>query len=173
MADIKLNPANPTSLISQFESGERKRIPMTLPKAKLSAPDIPGYHLHWFADRQGGARIMQALQAGYEFVNGDEVGPQDFGLGNDVSKNGNTDLGSRISIVGGKGDTGGAERLYLMKIKQEWWEEDQKGLTDRNDQIMNTIKRTGIKADGESATDASRRYVKTADLRTNNRKSIS
>lgn len=169
------NPANPApSLIDQFASGERKRIPMTLPKLKLSVPDIPGYHLHWFADRAGGGRIIQALHAGYEHVDMAEVAMQEFGLGSDASRTRNDDLGTRISVIGGKGEGNTVERMYLMKIRQEWWEEDQKGLEERNNSIMDTIKRTGVKADGEKETDSSKRYVKTAEMRTSvGRKSAS
>lgn len=175
MSEIVLNPKPAVepppppkaqfSRIEEFEMGTRKRVPMTLPKSRLSVPDIPGYHLYWFADRQGGGRLIQAMNAGYEFVEQTEVLLQEFGLGNDVSQNRNDDLGSRISIIGGAGEGGAVERLYLMKQRQEWWEEDQKALEGRNQSIMDTIKRTGIKSDGEKPVDAQNRYVKTADIR--------
>lgn len=152
------NPANAPTVSAP--RAERKRIPMSLPRAKLSVPKIPGYHLHWIADRQG--RLMQAIQAGYEFVSETEVGIQDFGLGNDASRTANTDMGTRVSVIGGAGmDPGTTERLYLMKQKEEWWKEDQKVLQERNQSVMQSIKREGIPAEGQ---DNSQRYVKKADF---------
>jgi hypothetical protein len=51
MSEIKpINPSNRSA------SPERKRIPMAVPVQKLSVPDIPGYHLHWFQGDAGPAR---------------------------------------------------------------------------------------------------------------------
>lgn len=156
--DATSNPANAPTPAAP--ASERKRIPMSLPKAKLGVPKIPGYHLHWIADRQG--RLMQAVQAGYEFVTEAEVGIQDFGLGNDASRTANTDMGTRVSVIGGAGmDPGTTERLYLMKQKEEWWKEDQKVLQERNQSVMQSIKRDGLPAEGQ---DNSQRYVKKADF---------
>lgn len=130
------NPAN-------SEKNERTRIPMSIPQQKLAVPDIPGYHLHWF--NGNASRIQQALRAGYEFVDPSEVDVTNTGLADDVSKSGNSDMGSRVSIISGN-DTdvdGSVPRLYLMKIRQEFWEEDQKTLEDRNEQIAATLRGGG------------------------------
>lgn len=123
---------------------ERTRIPMSLPVLKLSVPDIPGYHLHWM--RGDPARIMQAQRAGYEFVEQDEVNVVNTGLADDAGSNGSTDLGTRVSLsAGGDVDAQGQpERLYLMKIKQEWWEEDQSVLADKNEQLAAVMRGEGV-----------------------------
>jgi len=118
----------------------RSRIPMSLPVQKLAVPEIPGYHLHWM--RGDAARIMQAQRAGYTFVSQEEVELANVGIANDAEESGNTDMGTRVSIVsGGDLDSGGQpERLYLMKLPQEHWEEDQKVLADRNEGIAEALR---------------------------------
>lgn len=59
------------------------------------------------------ARLSQAVDAGYEFVESDEQ------LG-DVRVAEGTTLGARVAKPVGNGVTG-----YLMRIKQEWYDETQ------------------------------------------------
>lgn len=93
---------------------------------------IPGYHLYIFNDTPG--RIQQAQQSGYEFVTPDEVG----GATNNVVDR-NTDIGDKVRYLVGTND-GEPLYAYLMKIKQEWFDEDQKELQKRNDQTDAAIK---------------------------------
>jgi len=136
MQAVKDNVANPI----QTTMPERERIPMSLPLLKLAVPDIPGYHLHWM--RGDAARIAQATRAGYEFVDADEVNVTNTGLADDASQSGNSDLGSRVSVLGGStpDQQGQPERLYLMKIRQEWWEKDQAALGDKQEAMANTLR---------------------------------
>lgn len=150
MSELKtLNPANRSS------GAERKRIPMSVPVQKLSVPDIPGYHLHWFNGTP--ERINRALEGGYEFVEETETKVNDAGLGGTSTRTGNTDLGSRVSVVGGSeiGWDGQPVRLVLMKIKQEWYEEDQKLVEQRNQQVIDTL----LGGRQESGGDSTNRYV--------------
>lgn len=128
------SPAN----VRETRVTEATRVPMSLPELKLYVPDIPGYHLHWFR----GARTARAMQAGYEFVDPLEVTLVNTGLADDASKSGNSDLGSRVSVVAGDADpaNGGVERLYLMKIRQEWHEQDMAALEAKNEQIAAAIR---------------------------------
>lgn len=139
---------------------EATRIPMSLPKQQLEVPEIPGYVMQWFADRPG--LISRARAAGYEFVGQDEVMVNNFGLAADVLQTGNTDLGNQISIHGGTNESGGSERLYLMKIRQEWWEKDQKVIADRNEAVAAAIRggELGVGEGGETRADFGKRYVK-------------
>lgn len=128
------NPAN-----SLVRRGEGSRIPMSLPILKLDVPEIPGYHLHWM--RGDAARLNQAQRAGYTFVEQDEVDLVATGLADDANASGNTDLGTRVSIsAGGNDEQGQNQRLYLMKLPLEYWEEDQKALEDRNEQIAAALR---------------------------------
>jgi len=134
--DIK----NPANSVREDRRERAARVPMSLPTQKLAVPDIPGYHLHWMIGTP--SRIQQALKAGYEFVDPEETEVNNFGLADDASKSGNTDMGSRVSVLAGSdaGESGQGDRLFLMKIKQEWWEEDQKVLEQRNEQVAATLR---------------------------------
>lgn len=127
------NPAN----VPTKEKAERQRIPMSLPVQKLATPELPGYHLHWM--RGDAARIAQAQAAGYEYVEQDEVNMNRIGLGDGDNSSGHTDLGSRVSIIGGS-EGGAVMRLYLMKLRQEWWDSDQEVQAKNSDRIAEQIR---------------------------------
>lgn len=95
---------------------------------------IPGYHLYFFNDEPG--RIQAALDAGWEFVSPEEVGYASTNV-----TNRNVDLGARVSVVGGKNDQGQSVQQVLLKIRQEWWEEDQADIQRRNDQTDASIRK--------------------------------
>lgn len=146
------NPANEYGTTT-----ERNRIPMSVPKQSLEVNEIPGYVMYWFADRPG--RIQRAQAAGYEFVDPSEVTINNGGFANDVLQSGNSDLGAKISVVGGRGDNGQAERLYLMKIKREWWEKDQEAVEVRNEAVAAAIRGGAITGGaGELSDDKQHRY---------------
>ena len=143
---------------------EKKRIPMNLPMQKLQVPEIPGFHLHWM--RGDAQRIQQAKNAGYDFVRPDEVDVTSISLGGDATKNGNSDMGDRVSVVaGGVGDDGQAIRLYLMKQPLEYYMEDLKIVEQRNESVAQALTaqyRQGLiggRAEGESLEDAEQRYI--------------
>lgn len=154
----QVNPANvpeKASLVAE----ERRRIPMSLPLQKLQVPAMPGYHLYWM--RGTADRIAQAQRAGYEFVSEDEVSLNQSLVGGDAKVSGNTDLGSRVSVIAGGRDFdghGNPVRLYLMKIKEEWWLEDQKVLQDRNEQVAESLRGPGLGSENESPEDRIARY---------------
>lgn len=150
---MAITPINPASRSS---GAERKRIPMSVPVQKLSVPDIPGYHLHWF--RGTPDRVERALAGGYEFVDEAETEVNDAGLGGTSTRTGNTDLGSRVSVLAGSeiGADGQPVRLLLMKIKQEWYEEDQKLVEERNESTIDMLLGGSQSAGGG---DGSNRYV--------------
>lgn len=152
-----VNPANKAGSEAQVK---RARIPMSLPTLKTEVPDLPGYHLHWMSGTP--QRLAQAQRAGYEFVQMEEIQLANVPLGGDALDQGSTDMGGRVSIVaGGVGEDGQASRLYLMKLKEEFWLEDQSRLQARNDSIADALTAglTGAGAQGESADDVQRRYV--------------
>jgi hypothetical protein len=157
-----LNPANS----SARKVDDATRIPMSLPRLMLEVPGIEGYVLHWFADRPG--RVSRALQGGYEFVSPEEVQLNNFGFANDMMADGNTDLGSRISVHGGTSDTGGAERLYLMKIRQEWYDKDMALREQATDRVVSALRAGDVGAEKAPAN----RYAKNTDnLFTRNKRS--
>jgi hypothetical protein len=138
MSDMRTRtaPGRPANLVERALA-ERKRVSMSAPRQKLSLPDIEGYHIHWINDYPG--RLAQAQEAGYEFVDPSEVSVN----GEHISP-GSSDLGSRVSIVVGRGEAGGGLRAYAMKIKQELYEEDQAALQERNDKVDEAIRRARL-----------------------------
>ena len=157
-----VNPAN--SRVT-----EDNRIPMSLPQLMLQVPEIEGYVMHWFADRPG--RISRALAAGYEFVQPDEVKINNFGLAADLMESGNTDLGTRVSVHGGRGENGGSERLYLMKVRQEWYDKDMTLREEASDKVVQALRQGLTGAEREKLGDAAKRYARdTSNLFTKTRR---
>jgi len=136
MEKLKANPANTAGRTA----AERKRIPMSVPVQRLEVPEIPGYHLYWF--RGDAARIQRALQAGYEFVDEQETQTNAVALGSDSAASGNTDMGSRVSVIAGDeiGFDGQPTRLILMKIRQELHEEDMAITAQANEKVAASLR---------------------------------
>ena len=155
MEPNKVNPANAAGK----SNAERKRIPMSVPVQRLEAEEIPGYHLHWFQGTP--ERISRALDGGYEFVDPTEMKINNVSLGGDSAISGNTDMGSRVSVLSGQeiGKDGQPTRLILMKIKQEWYEEDQKTAEQRSAQVAQALTAGSFGSEKEVSGDAARRYV--------------
>lgn len=153
---------NPATAAAPTNAAARKRIPMSIPQRKLEVPEIEGYHLHWFL----GTNIARAQQGGYEFVEEKDVSINNRSVATDATLSGNADLGSRVSVISGAGANGQPESLYLMKIKEEWWREDQQVLEARNQQIMDAIYRSkeGLATAEDRAVDKGSKYVKTASV---------
>ena len=134
------NPANPP----HQEAGERiNRIPFANSMPRFQVDEIPGYHLHWFNED----RVNRAKQAGYELVRPSEAKLNGRSIGTSV---GNTDLGDCVSVVGSPGQ--GTQRTVLMKLKEEWWREDQAALRARNARVAGSIfgsEAAGVRVDDQ------------------------
>ena len=113
-------------------------------EAKLSVrKEIPGYHLHVFTDT--GGRIQDALDTGYEFVTPDEVGGVSENV---ISRNG--DLGDRVRYLVNPRAEGTEQYGYLMKIREEWYEEDQANLQAKNNRIDAAIRKGKVSGEDPS-----------------------
>ena len=132
METSKPNVASPAP---KQKTPERKRIPMSVALRKLEVPELPGYHLHWFLE----SRVPRAIQGGYTLVQDGEVPINQRSVGTDSLISGNGDLGGGVKIVGGTAEGGGAEYLVLMKIPQEWFDEDQAALRNRHNDTIGSI----------------------------------
>jgi len=146
---IKTNPANPLPVVEARATP--RRIPMSVPSLKLAVPEIPGYHTHWFKAEN----VPRALQAGYVFVDRDETATQFAELAGGE----NQDMGTRVSAYAGHefDMQGQPQRLYLMKLLNEHWEEDQRTLEGRSEQMLDALRR-GLPAN-EGGVDNSHRYI--------------
>lgn len=94
-----------------------ERKPFGAAEQQLAYPPIAGFRLYWFNDTPG--RVERAKQAGYEHVQ-DERGP--------VARN------------VGRGEGGGGQRAYLMKIPQQWYWEDMAAAEDLHSAKMQDIR---------------------------------
>lgn len=131
---------------------EKTRIPMSTRTGRLAVPDLEGFHLHW----AHASRVERMLKAGYEFVEVGEVEVNNMDLAGDMGASGNTDLGSRVSISAGTDVDSG--RLYLMKIRQEWRDQDLERMEQANEVIAAGIRGGTIGANGPG--DQSNKYLK-------------
>jgi len=112
-------------------------------EAKLGVrQQIDGYHLHIFTD--AGSRVQEALDGGYEFVSPIEVGGVSENV---VSRNG--DLGERIRYLVNPRAEGTEQFGYLMKIRQEWYEEDQAEFQVKNNRIDAAIRNGKVTGDNQ------------------------
>ena len=151
------NPANEI----QIKVTDQTRLSAAAPVRQLEVPEIPGYRLYWFVDRPG--RISWAQRVGYEFVTDEEMQLSNRQLGSDQTLDGNQNLGSRISLYGDTDAQGNPLNLYLMKIRQEWYDKDRKVQEASSEAIVATLKRGMIGAENDTAADASKRYTKGAE----------
>lgn len=156
MAIEATSPANKAP-----DSAARRRIPMSTPRQKLSVPEIPGYHLHWM--RGTPERIQQALEGGYEFVDAKETSTNNFSLGGNATKEGSTDMGTRVSVLAGGDDLGeGGQplRLYLMKIREEWHQEDTLAQGEHSERLRAALRAGKMGAEKDTSPgDTAARYV--------------
>ncbi|MBT9139119.1 MAG: hypothetical protein DDT31_01700 [Syntrophomonadaceae bacterium] len=156
--ETKVNPANEVE-ISAFPKNFQ---PMSSIAQKLEVPEKPGFHRRWIRSDPG--RIAKAQRAGFRFVNYDEVGLTNFDLGGDAKNSGNTDLGTRVSVISGDTAdfTGQVGRLYLMECPMEFYEASRKIIEERNDSVAGALRngRVGLGEGGESYDDVTKRYTK-------------
>jgi len=120
----------------RLDSGvERKRNIFNGTEGKLTIEHvIEGFHLHIFNDTPG--RIANAQAGGYAFVSPDEVGGT---RENVVSRN--TDIGDKVRFLVGRSEDGKEPAYaYLMKIKQDWYDEDQNAIQAKVNETDDAIR---------------------------------
>lgn len=83
----------------------------------ISGEKDPSYHYRFVNDT--GSRIANFQAAGYEFVNDTELSVGDSRVSD------STDMGSSKRVISNDGTTS-----YLMRIKKEFYEEDQAAKAD-------------------------------------------
>lgn len=154
----KKNPANGKV---EFPKGFR---PMTTATLRLEVPQKDGWHRHWF--RGTPERIARARQAGYMFVEKDELEEEgvvnSFDLAGDSDAMGSTDLGTRVSVISGDdidAKSGQPGRMYLMQCPEEYYEEAQRIVDSRNDDIATALRGGMAGSEQESGVDKNNRYV--------------
>lgn len=133
---------------SREKEGRQRRVPLGAPELKLSVPQAEDDkdHVYRFINDTTG-RLQRAVAGGWEYV-------EDSMFVGSGSESGDSDADSRISRVVGKQANGEPLIAYLMKIKREWYEEDQDKKQSAIDEVENTIKHGHF---NEKAEDA--RYI--------------
>jgi hypothetical protein len=108
-----------------------RRNSIGVPRLTLAVTDeIPGHHLCWMNDD---GNVQNALDSGYEFVTRGETE-----LANGVSPQ-NTDMGDKIRQKVGTTQQGDVLYAFLMKIKNEWHEEDMAEIEKQNKMVEDAI----------------------------------
>lgn len=94
----------------------------------------PGYVYRFVND--AGDRVQQFLDAGYELVDAKAVRVGDKRVNSSAGE------GSKAQVSVGAGD-----KAMLMRIREEWYKEDQLAKQEHVNQLENTIKQNAGKAD--------------------------
>ena len=111
-----------------------ERIPFGGRRSKLQVSEnIPGYVLRWVNDVDG--RIHDAQKGGYEFVLKSEA-PS---VGDGQLHQDNSDINARVSKIVSRGKTDPI-RAFLMKIRKEWYIEDQQAKEEINREIDDALR---------------------------------
>ena len=133
---------------SETDRGEervaRRRNVFNGTEGKMSVDfNMPEYELRIFNDTPG--RIEMALSGGWEFVHPSEVRNIKTNV---VSRN--TDVGDKIRFLTNPTAKEGEQYGYLMKIRKEWWLEDQAAIQAKNNTIDESIRNGRNPKDGSS-----------------------
>lgn len=152
---------NPANIKKKFNLPENFQ-PMSAGIPKLDVPEREGYVRRWFRSDPG--RIARAVRAGYTFVDSNDVTLNNFDLGGDAKTSGNTDMGTRVSVISGDeaDSTGQPARLYLLECPEEIYEYSRGLIEDRNESIAEALRggKIGANHDDENDSDVETRYVK-------------
>lgn len=161
--NIQSNPANEGAAAAAPQP-TRRRVPLSTPRRKLEVAPLPGYVLYWFLEPD----IQVAIDAGYDFVGREEVRLNQQNPANSADESGNTDLGSRVTVLGNRADERGRpQQLVLMKIREDWWKEDRYDLDSANSAVVESIfgsEHRIVGSDRMQGDDKATAYVKQADM---------
>jgi len=90
----------------------------------------PFYHYYWALDTsEEGTQIMRLQNAGYNFVQSSEVKVSNTSVYSAAG------IGSIVRVAAGQGSF-----HYLMKIPQEWYEQDMADIERKNKEAEQSIK---------------------------------
>lgn len=160
---VKANPAESIEDARARMVAERgERLSLNAPSLNLAVPSIEGYHMHWFLE----TNVPLALRGWYEFVKPGEVEIPDKNIGGRPEGLETEELGgARVTQINkGPGADGRPIQFVLMKIRQEWYFDEQRKIAERNYSILVQIFRhkLPIKSPDELQLDYDKRYVREA-----------
>lgn len=111
------------------------RVPVTERNILSVKGKEPGYEYRIVNDT--GDRVQQLVDAGYEFVDASTVQVGDKRI------NSTTPEGTHAQV-----SVGGGMKAYVMRIREDWYKEDQAAKQSRVNQMEDTIKQNASGFDG-------------------------
>jgi len=130
----KVTRAPRTSAEREVGATARTRSPFGAPSAKLDvnvrALRDSGFHVHWFNDVDN--RIFEAQNAAYEFVTLAEIGAE---RGRAQAEGSDERVSKRVGV----NSDGSPMMAYLMKVKQEYFEEDEESKLEQDRRVMTNM----------------------------------
>lgn len=117
--------------IAKAPRGRTRRTPIGTRNVLTVAGKDPNYVYRIVND--SGDRVNEFLEAGYELV------PEDSIKVGDKRVNKATPEGSKAQVSVGQG-----QKAFVMRIRKEWYEEDQAAKQQRVDQLEATIKEKAL-----------------------------
>ena len=119
------------TIVVRSQAQRTRRSSFGAPKLSMAVTvEVPGHHLCWMNDD---GNVEKALESGYEFVSKHETE-----IENGVAPS-NVDMTDRIKLKVGTLEGGAPLYAYLMKIKNEWYEEDMNAIEQENRKIEEAI----------------------------------
>lgn len=117
------------------KKAKRERTSFNSSRMRLNIDLIPEvaqeYHVRWFNDQDD--RLSRATRGGWEFITQNEL---EGHVGDKEVHGDSSDLNGRVSKVVGKDGT----VAYALKLRNEFWEEDQAEQAARNDLVDEAIR---------------------------------
>jgi hypothetical protein len=132
--------AAPAQTAREVQADRKKRVPLGVPRPKLTVPARAGYKRRWVND-DGKGRLQAALEGGYTHVTDPNLRVGDDGGGD------RTD--SRVSRIVGRGEGGKPLRAFLMEIPSELYKEDQASKQAALDEVDRAIRKGRLVPQGE------------------------
>jgi len=124
MSDLK-------EAIAKAPSGRPQRVPVSTRNVLTVAGKDPGYNYRIVNDT--GDRIQKFLEGGYELVSDASVKVGDKRVNSASSE------GSHKQIAVGKG-----EKAYVMRIRKEWYDDDQTAKLQRVKELEDATKQKAL-----------------------------
>ena len=126
---------------AQVKARDRKdRVPLGVPRARLKAPERPGYKRRWIND-DGKGRLQAALEGGYTHVTDPNLKVGEDGGGSATD--------TRVSRIVGRAEGGKPLRAFLMEIPSKQYQADQASKQSALDEVDRAIRKGRVVADGE------------------------
>lgn len=119
--------------IVKAPSGRVRRTPVGTRNKLTVYGKEPGYHYRIVNDVDDGARIQEFLEAGYEFVPAKDVKVGDKRIEATSSEGTNAQV-----------HVGGGQKAFVMRIKQEWYDEDQAAKQRQLDELESTTREKAL-----------------------------